>query len=230
MNIYLNNILFVYYPYVAVAVFLLGSFLRLKHLPYGWRAGSTQIMEKKGLKFFIGSNFFHIGIIVILAGHFVGLLTPHAFYSPFIMARAKEVMAMTVGGIAGIICLIGLLILIQRRMLNPRLIANTSFGDMAILFLLLVQLLLGLATIPVSMHDDASATSMVSLSNWLQHLVIFSSDTGSYIINENWIYKAHVLVGFTIFLVFPFSRLVHIWSVPVGYVTRKGHQIMRKNI
>jgi nitrate reductase gamma subunit len=90
-----------------------------------------------------------------------------------------------------------------------------------------VQLLLGLLTIPFSaQHLDGS--SMIALANWAQHLLTFQGDAAGFVAGEAWVFKLHIFLGLTIFLVFPFTRLVHIWSVPVQYLTRSGYQIVRK--
>jgi nitrate reductase gamma subunit len=134
---------------------------------------------------------------------------------------------MTAGGIFGVTCLIGMILLIRRRLSDPRIRATSEFTDLPILLLLFVQLLLGLLTIPFSaQHLDGS--SMIALANWAQHLLTFQGDAAGFVAGEAWVFKLHIFLGLTIFLVFPFTRLVHIWSVPVQYLTRSGYQIVRK--
>ena len=133
---------------------------------------------------------------------------------------------MGAGGVFGVVCFVGLTLLIYRRLSDPRIRATSSVMDIVILLLLYAQLILGLATIFVSaQHLDGS--EMLLLSGWAQHLVTLRPDAAFLIAEVPLIYKLHILLGLTIFLVFPFSRLVHIWSVPVSYVGRR-YQIMRR--
>ena len=222
----LNQFLFCYYPYIALSVFILGSILRYDRDQYSWKADSSQLLEGKKLR--LGSNLFHVGILFLFFGHLVGLLTPHAIYSPFISAEAKQKLAMTAGGIFGTICFVGLSILIWRRISNDRVRATSRFSDFLVLALLYIQLILGLASIPVSAsHPDGS--SMMALANWAQHIVTFQPDAASFILEEHLIFKLHIFFGATIILVFPFTRLVHVWSVPIKYLKRSGYQIVRKS-
>jgi nitrate reductase gamma subunit len=225
MNGYLNQFFFGIYPYIALTVFFVGSLLRYDRDQYTWKASSSQLLRKKDM--LLGSNLFHIGMIALFFGHLFGLLTPHAAYAAFITAGQKQLLAMTAGGIFGVVCLAGMVLLIRRRMFDPRIRATSQFADLPILLILFVQLLLGLATIPFSaMHPDGS--SMLALAHWAQHLLTFQGDAASYVADEAFIFKAHLFLGMTIFLLFPFTRLVHAWSVPIQYLARSGYQVVRR--
>ena len=221
----LNFIIFALYPYVALAICIIGCWIRFDREQYTWRAGSSQLMRSKGMV--VASNCFHIGIIFILAGHFVGLLTPESIYHHFISTPTKQLAAMVSGGIFGIICFIGLTILIYRRLTDPRIFATSSFSDIGILILLYIQLLLGLATIVVSTgHMDGSV--MVMLANWAQSIVTLQASEAALAISPvHLIYKLHVFFGVSIILVFPFTRLTHIISAPIWYLGRR-YQIVRQ--
>lgn len=222
---YLNMLLFAIYPFVALTVFLLGSLIRYDRDQYTWRSGSSQLLEHKQLR--IGSYLFHIGVIAILMGHFVGLLTPKAVWHFLgIEASTKQLMAMGIGGFFGVICFIGLTILIKRRLTNPRVRATTSKMDLAILLMLYAQLILGLTSIVVSAgHMDGA--EMLKLMDWAQSIVTLdAAGAAAAISNVNIIYKLHILLGMTLFLLFPFSRLVHVWSVPVQYF-RRNYLVVR---
>jgi nitrate reductase gamma subunit len=183
------------------------------------------LLSKKDMR--LGSNLFHIGIIALFFGHLMGLLTPHWAYHFMMSAGTKQVVAMTAGGIFGLTCLVGMILLIRRRMLDARIKATSQATDLPILLILFVQLVLGLLTIPFSaQHMDGS--SMLALASWAQHLVTFQGDAATFVIGEAFIFKIHLVLGLTIFLVFPFTRLVHVWSVPIQYLTRSGYQIVRK--
>jgi nitrate reductase gamma subunit len=224
MSDYLHLIAFGIYPYVCLSVFLLGSLVRFDREQYTWRSGSSQMLRARQLRW--GSNLFHIGILFLFLGHFVGMLTPHAVYEHFIGAGAKQLLAMVSGGIAGVICFVGLSMLLHRRLSDARIRATSSAMDIAILVILWVQLVLGLATIPFSAgHLDGSV--MMVLSEWAQRIVTFRGGAADLIRDVDWVFKVHMFLGLTIFLIFPFSRLVHIWSAPVWYVFRP-YQVVRK--
>ncbi|HET9189858.1 MAG: respiratory nitrate reductase subunit gamma [Deltaproteobacteria bacterium] len=221
---YVDFLGFQIYPYIALAVFLIGSWARFDRAMYTWRTGSSQLLSSRGMR--IGSNLFHVGILVVLAGHVVGLLTPHFVYEIFITAHQKQILAMVVGGVFGAICLVGLLILLARRLFNPRVRATGTFGDTLILVLLLAQLLLGLYTIVLSSHHmDGSV--MIVLAEWAQHIVTFRGGAADFVAGVDWVYKAHIFLGMTLFLLTPFTRLIHIWSIPVSYLWRP-YQVVRR--
>ena len=222
---FLNQFFFGYFPYIALGIFVIGSALRYDRDQYSWKADSSQLLSKKGMR--VGSNLFHIGIICLFFGHLFGLLTPESVYHQFMTPGFKQVMAMTAGGIFGTLCLIGLVMLLNRRLTNKRIRATSHPADIMILVVLLVQLILGLITIPYSAkHLDGS--SMIALASWAQHIVTFRSGAAAFIVNEAWVFKLHLFLGMSIFVLFPFTRLVHIWSVPVQYLTRSNYQIVRK--
>lgn len=225
MSLDLNTILFGGYPYLCLGVFLLGSLFRFDREPYTWRSGSSQLLRRKQLMW--GSNLFHVGILVIFGGHFVGLLTPIWIFDALGIAHNfKQELAITVGGLAGLMCLAGIVLLAHRRLTDPRVRANSSFSDTAILLLLLAQLLLGLCTIAISLsHLDGH--EMVKFMNWAQAILTLQPGASSYVADVHPIFKLHMLLGMTIFLVFPFTRLVHVWSAPIWYLGRTGYQVVR---
>jgi nitrate reductase gamma subunit len=222
---YLNHALFGWYPYLCLTVFAVGSLIRFDREQYTWRSGSSQLLRRKQLMW--GSNLFHVGILVIFLGHFVGLLTPIAVYDAIGVSHgAKQMMAIVVGGIAGIACFIGLTLLVHRRLFDARIRKTSSFGDIAILLLLYVQLILGMATIPISLgHLDGG--EMVKFMSWAQGIMTLQPGASAYVADANPIFKLHLFLGMTIFLVFPFTRLVHVWSAPVWYLGRRGYQVVR---
>jgi nitrate reductase gamma subunit len=176
-----------------------------------------------------GSNLFHVGILVIFFGHFVGLLTPiRVFDAVGISHTAKQWMAIVIGGVAGLACLVGITLLTHRRLFDPRIRATSSFGDIAILLILFAQLLLGLATIPISLgHLDGH--EMVKFMNWAQGILLLRPDSWTLVADAHPIFKAHLFLGMTIFLLFPFTRLVHVFSAPIWYLGRRGYQIVRSS-
>ncbi|PHS42415.1 MAG: respiratory nitrate reductase subunit gamma [Robiginitomaculum sp.] len=225
MSEFLNTFFFGIFPYLAIGTMIIGSILRYDRDPYSWKADSSQLMSRKGLR--LGSNLFHVGIILLFFGHLVGLLTPHWAYEPFMTSGQKQLIAMVAGGFFGSMMFVGTVILIVRRFGNPRVSATSSFWDKAILLLLFAQLILGLLTIPQSAkHMDGS--SMIELAAWAQKIVTFRGGAAEHILAQNIIFKLHIVLGLTIFLVLPFTRLVHIFSAPIKYLFRTGYQIVRR--
>lgn len=221
----LNHFFFGIYPYLAVMVFVVGCFIRYEREQYTWHASSSLLLDKSR-SFMIGNNLFHWGILLLFAGHFVGLLTPHAVYEPFISAPTKQLLAMIAGGIFGSICFIGMTLLVFRRLFNPRVRKTSRVSDILILLLLYVQLMLGLISIGVSAHH-LDGGSMMVLASWAQHIITFQAGAATDLMGESIIFKAHIVLGLTLFVVFPFTRLVHVLSAPMQYLWRTGYQIVR---
>ncbi|ARU96022.1 respiratory nitrate reductase subunit gamma [Tatumella citrea] len=220
---WLNTFLFDLYPYLCGTVFLVGSWLRYDYGQYSWRAASSQMLDKEGMT--LASNLFHIGILGILFGHLFGLLTPHWVYEPFLSIAAKQKLAMLAGGVCGIMTLTGGGMLLKRRLYNPRIRATSTRADILILSLLLIQACLGLITILFSaQHMDGH--EMMKLVGWAQSVVTFRGNAAASLQGVDFIYRIHLVLGMTLFLLFPFTRLVHIWSAPVEYLTRR-YQLVR---
>ncbi|PLW70745.1 respiratory nitrate reductase subunit gamma [Pseudohalioglobus lutimaris] len=223
----LNYLLFGVYPYIAVTIMIVGSWARYDREQYTWKTGSSQLLNDKGMR--LGSNLFHIGVLFIIFGHFFGLLTPEWLYHYAISTPQKQLLAMVSGGFFGMLAFIGLTILLKRRFTDPRIRKSSNPSDLLVLVLLYAQLILGLISIGVSAgHMDGSV--MVMLANWAQSIVTLQpAAAAEYIASVNIIYKLHVFLGVTLFVVFPFTRLVHIASgiaAPVKYLTR-NYQIVR---
>lgn len=225
---FLNTLLFEYYVYVAGTVFLLGSLVRFDMSQYTWKTNSSQLLDNSA-KFRFGSVLFHAGVIFLFFGHLAGLLMPHWLY-PYLglTPGSKQIMAMVTGGIAGLAALIGGTLLLHRRLTHPRVRAQSTRMDTFVLLLLYVQLVLGMLTIVVS-YDHLDGSVMIVLSDWAQHVLTFRGGA-EYIADVHWIYKLHLFLGVTTFLVFPFTRLVHIWSIPATYVARQFQIVRRRHL
>ncbi|MEO5670336.1 MAG: respiratory nitrate reductase subunit gamma [Ramlibacter sp.] len=221
----LNQVLFGYYPYICLTVFLLGSLIRFDRDQYTWKSDSSQLLRAGQLRW--GSNLFHVGILFLFFGHAAGLLTPHFMYEPFIAAGQKQLMAMISGGLFGLLGFIGVTILLHRRLTDPRIRINSKPSDIALLVLLWLQFALGLATVPLSaQHLDGGM--MMKLAEWAQRVVTFRAGGVELLADASWVFKAHMFLGMTLFLVFPFTRLVHVWSgfATVAYLVRP-YQVVR---
>lgn len=215
---YIHSFFFDIYPYIAVTIFLLGSWVRYDYGQYTWRAGSSQLLDNSNMR--LASGLFHIGILGIIFGHFFGLLTPHWIYESFLSLQAKQLIAMFAGGVFGAMTLYGGYLLLKRRLTNVRVRATSSTADILILVLLVSQAALGLLTIPFSaFHLDGSV--MMKLVSWAQDVVTFQTGASKNLEGVSFIYKIHMILGMTLFVVFPFCRLVHVWSIPLEYLTRR---------
>lgn len=225
MEDFIHHLLYGIYPYIALAILAIGSIIRFDREPYTWRSGSSQLLRRKQLM--VGSVLFHVGVLFIFVGHLVGLLTPIALFDALgISHGAKQLLAIVAGGIAGVAAIIGATLLIHRRFFDPRVRAASNFSDNMIILILWVQLALGLATIPLSAgHLDGH--EMVKFMNWAQGIFTFQGDAASYIVDVHIIFKLHLFLGLTIFVLFPFTRLVHMLSAPVRYLWRGGYQVVR---
>ncbi|MGC9368899.1 MAG: respiratory nitrate reductase subunit gamma [Paracoccaceae bacterium] len=221
----MHNFLFGIYPYIALSVAILGSIARYERDPFTWKSSSSQLLRRKQL--IVGSVLFHVGVLIIFFGHLVGLLTPiWVFDAMGISHGAKQLLAVVAGGIAGVMALVGGGMLFHRRWTDPRIRKTSSLADIGILAMLLAQLVLGVGTIFISLqHLDGH--EMTKFMSWAQGIWTFDGQAASYIADVHWLFKMHLFLGLTIFLVFPFTRLVHMLSVPLRYFTRPGYQIVR---
>lgn len=223
---YLDTLLFGVYPYLAGTIFLIGSLIRFDRDQFTWKAHSSQMLSNKNMR--LASNLFHVGIILLFFGHFFGMLTPpEILHALGVSAGAKQVLAAVAGSIFGLMCFVGLTMLVKRRLTDPRIRATSSKMDIFILLLLYVQLILGLLTVPLSlMHLDGH--NMLLLMQWARNVVTLDPMEAVAAIGPiGFLFKLHMVLGMTVFLVFPFSRLVHIWSAPVTYPARP-YQVVRQ--
>lgn len=222
---YIDQFLFGLYPYICLTVFLLGSLIRFDRDQYTWKSDSSQLLKAGQLR--LGSNLFHVGVLFLFFGHSVGMLTPHFVYEPFMTAGAKQLLAMVSGGLFGLLGFLGVTLLLHRRLSEPRIRLNSKTSDIVLLLLLWLQFALGLATIPLSaQHLDGSM--MMKLAEWAQRIVTFRGGAVELLAEASWVFKAHMTLGMSIFLVFPFTRLVHVWSgfATVAYLARP-YQVVR---
>jgi nitrate reductase gamma subunit len=226
---YLNNFFFTVYPYICLSVFFMGSLARFDRDQYTWKSDSSQMLRTGTLRW--GSNLFHVGILFLFFGHLVGQLTPHWMYEPFISAPQKQLLAIVSGGLAGLICFVGLTLLLHRRIFDPRIRLTSHRTDLAILVILWLQLCLGLITLPLSFEHRQDAHAMLVLASYLQGIATLQPDASGLAVIA-WPFKVHMLLGMTIFLLFPFSRLVHVWSglATVAYLLRPPQLVRSRRL
>ena len=220
-----HGFLFQVYPYVCLTVFLAGSLIRFDQNQYSWKSDSSQMLRAGTLRW--GSNLFHAGILFLFFGHLVGLFTPHSVYGPFMSAATKQMLAIVLGGVAGLVCFVGLSLLLYRRVFDARIRFTSHPTDIAVLVILWVQLSVGLITLPFSWyHRDGSI--MLILADWAQRIVTLRPVDSAVLATLPWPILFHLVLGMTIFLLFPFSRLVHVWSgfASVSFLFRP-YQVVR---
>lgn len=222
---WLQIFLFGVYPYIALTIAIIGTWVRFDLSQYSWKSGSTQMLRSKNMR--LASNLFHVGIIVVLLGHLFGMLTPHFLYDRFISAGHKQILAVVVGGIAGVFCWFGLVMLLWRRFTDDRISHTSSFSDKLVLVLLFIQLNLGLISIFTSVkHLDGY--TMMNLAGWAQDITILRPwQAAARIEQTDLIYQLHMALGITLIAIFPFTRLIHIISAPIWYFGRR-YQIVRE--
>lgn len=226
MHEFINQLAFGWYPYLAVIVLIVGSVLRFDADQYSWRSQSSQFLRRRQMIW--GSNLMHIGIIVLFFGHLVGLMTPVTLINALGIGHStKQIAAMVVGGIAGVAALIGATLLLHRRLFDPRVRQSSMIGDILVLVLLWVQLILGVST-TFWTAQHLSGEEMVRFMGWAQGLATFRVGAAELIAETALVYKLHIILGLTLFLITPFTRLVHIWSAPIWFLFRPGYQIVRK--
>jgi len=225
MTEFINQLAFGWYPYLAVTVLVVGSILRFDANQYSWRSQSSQFLRRKQMV--LGSNLFHLGILVLLAGHFVGLLTPiNVFDAVGISHGFKQTAALVVGGIAGVLAFVGCSLLLHRRLFDARIRLSSSLGDILVLVLIWLQLVLGIATTYWTLQY-LDGSEMVRFMGWANGILTLDPTAPQQIKNVALVYKLHIILGLTLFLITPFTRLVHIWSAPVWFLLRPGYQIVR---
>jgi nitrate reductase gamma subunit len=222
----LHNFIYGVYPYIALSVFLFGSLVRFDREQYTWKSDSSQLLSKANMR--VASNLFHIGILAIFGGHAVGLLTPHSWFTGLgVSDMAHQMVAIWAGTIFGLLALTGGAMLWLRRMFNRRVSATSRGTDKFILTWLLLTLILGLCTIPVSIGHagEGNPGVMIALAEWVQSIVYLHPNP-ALLAEVDTVFKVHLFFGMTVFLVFPFTRMVHVWSAPFGYLGRP-YQIVR---
>ncbi|MGE3976226.1 MAG: respiratory nitrate reductase subunit gamma [Nitrospira sp.] len=224
----LHEFFFQIYPYIAGSLFLLGSVLRFERGQYTWTSDSSELLRRGTLR--LGSNLFHVGVLFLFLGHFIGLLMPEVFGMLGIGLQGHQLVAMISGGLFGFACLIGLLMLIHRRVMEPRIRATTRVMDMVVLVWILITLSFGLGTLYFS-AQELSGGNLTPLAQWARHIVTFHGGAASFVTEVPLVYQVHMVLGMTLFALIPFSRLVHIWSgfALVVYLLRP-YQVVRPGL
>ena len=222
----LNQFVWVIYPYLCLAIFVIGHIARYKYDQFSWTAKSSEMIEKKQLKW--GSLLFHLGIIPVFFGHVVGLLIPANWLEAIgVNNHIYHIGAVYIGSVFGIITLIGMLLLTLRRLSIKNVRRLSSFSDIFVNLVLLIILIMGCYSTLVTNAIQPEFDYRQTIAIRFRHLFMFSPNA-DLMLNVPWSFKLHILLGFTVFACWPFTRLVHVWSVPLSYMNRR-YIVYRKN-
>lgn len=215
---YFQQFLWVIYPYLMLSLFIVGHLYRYATDQYGWSAQSSGFLERGSLRW--GSNLFHWGIILALFGHFSGLFLPKTAMESFgIHEELYHIGTIYVGGLAGTSALLGIGLLLYRRTTLPRIRITSRASDIPVLVLLFIVIILGIGvTLGYNLYGG-DFDYRETISPWLRGLLTLSPNTG-FMFNVPLFFQLHVLAVFTLFGIWPFTRLVHVWSLPVSYLHR----------
>lgn len=220
------KLFFAVYPYICATVFVVGCWIRYDHEQYTWKTDSSMLLDRSNM--ILASNFFHIGILSIFMGHFAGLALPHALWQGLgVSDMNHQWIAILAGSVFGTMCLIGGSILLMRRLFNQRIRAATRFMDIFVLAWIMATLLLGLSTLPVSIGhaNHGSPDVMLALADYIKSILLLNPQP-ELLENVEPVFRAHMFMGMTLFLLTPFTRLVHVLTAPFSYLGR-SYQIVR---
>ena len=213
----LDTFLWVVFPYVCLTVFVVGHLWRYRYDKFGWTTRSSQLYESRLLR--LGSPMFHFGILFVLGGHIMGLGVPSALTELVgISEDAYHLMAVSVGAVAGICTVVGMAILIYRRRTVGPVFSATTRMDKTMYVFLATVIVLGLVnTVIANIFGHYDYREGVSV--WFRGIFRFSLHP-ELMAAAPIGFKLHALAAFSLFALWPFTRLVHVFSAPVGYLTR----------
>lgn len=223
MEHYFNNFLFTYFPHISITVFWFGLITRIVMVNKSIKATSTQLLTDKNIR--LGSNMFHIGIIAVFLGHFT-LFIPEELYHLFMTTETKRIVALSLGSFFGLMAFAGMLILAVRRGTDERMIRTSSFHDYFIILLLIAEAGLGLYSVLTTATSTVENYSALGI--WAQKIITFQPDTGAVIAGHSIVYKIHIFIGLLIFMIFPYTKLMHMLVFPLVYFFRRGYQLVRR--
>ena len=221
----MNTFLWVVLPYIAGAVFVVAHLWRWRYDQLGWTTSSSQLLEQRWLR--IGSPLFHIGLLGVIGGHVIGILVPaRATRAIGVSDHLYHVFSLAAGGFFGLLALGGIVILTLRRLLVARVRRTGSGVDITVDLALLVVILLGMGETIAYQLGVGEYIYRETVSVWFRGLFTFQPHA-ALMSAAPWIYQAHALAALLLFALWPFSRLVHVWTAPVQFVVRRAHILYR---
>jgi len=211
-------LLWVVLPYLTIAVFVLGHVWRYRYDKFGWTTRSSQLYETRLLR--IGSPLFHFGVLVVLLGHVGGLLIPETWTAAVgITEHTYHVIAVVLGTIAGFCTLVGLAILIYRRRTVGPVFSATTRNDKFMYVFLTGVIVLGLAATVQANILEGGYNYRETVSPWFRSVFLLQPDP-RLMTGVPPLFQLHALSALSLFVIWPFTRLVHMLTAPVGYLTR----------
>ncbi|MFU1798114.1 respiratory nitrate reductase subunit gamma [Paenibacillus azoreducens] len=215
----IDQFLWVIFPYMCMVVFIVGHIYRYRTDQFHWTAKSSEFIEKKRLK--AGSLMFHLGIIPVIGGHAAGLAIPQSWMETLgVSDHMYHIGAVYIGGFFGFLTLGGMILLTSRRFTIKNVRQLSSASDMIVNVLLLFIVIMGMYSTLVTNVAQPDFNYRETISVWFRNLFLLRPDA-SLMLNVPLSFKIHILAGFGIFALWPFTRLVHVWSVPLNYVGRR---------
>ncbi|MEC1752515.1 respiratory nitrate reductase subunit gamma [Bacillus mojavensis] len=213
-------------PYIVLTIFIVGHIYRYQHDQFGWTAKSSELLEKKKLA--AGSILFHWGMLCVIGGHLMGILIPEALYTSIgISEHVYHKMAIGAGLPAGVAACTGLFILTYRRLFDKRIRKTSSPSDILMLILLLFMMLTGVAATFLNI-DSRGFDYRTTIGPWFREIFLFRPDASLMESVPLW-FKLHIMIGYIVFILWPFTRLVHVFSLPLKYLTR-SYVVYRKRL
>ena len=215
------ELLWVILPYLAIATFVVGHVWRWRRDQFTWTTRSSQLLESRWLK--IGGPLFHLGLLMVIGGHVLGILVPESVTEWLgVSEDMYHVISVVMGTLAGVVMISGLTILIVRRLTNSRVAATTRGWDVAVMVLLVVMAATGMWNTSVENLIEGGYNYRETVSPWFRGL--FLLDPNPELMTEAGIplsYQLHAVGGWVLIMIWPFTRLVHAWCVPVTYLRRR---------
>lgn len=212
-------LLWVILPYVTIATLAVGAWWRYRYDRFGWTTRSSQLYESRLLR--IGSPLFHFGILVVVVGHVIGLVIPQSWTDALGLSQhAYHIQAITLGSVAGFCTLAGVTLLIYRRRRNGPVFAATTRNDKSMYVVLVLAILAGLATTLIGsgvVGEEHNYRQTVSI--WFRSIFVLQPE-GELMSQAPLSFRIHALIGMVLFAIWPFTRLVHAFSAPIGYLFR----------
>ncbi|PPK66632.1 respiratory nitrate reductase subunit gamma [Actinokineospora auranticolor] len=214
----LGTLLWVAVPYAAIATFVVGHVWRYRYDKFGWTTRSSQLYENRLLR--LGSPLFHFGILLVAVGHVGGLLIPRNWTETLgVSDHLYHAVAVSLGVLAGVCTLAGAAILIYRRRTVGPVFSATTRNDKVMYVLLIATILLGLGTTVLGNLTDSPHDYRQTVSPWFRSIFTLHPDPALMVVAPLG-FRLHALAAWSLFAFWPFSRLVHVFSLPIGYLTR----------
>ncbi|NBI30076.1 respiratory nitrate reductase subunit gamma [Chengkuizengella marina] len=221
----LDQFLWLIFPYLMLTIFVVGHIYRYNTDQFGWSAKSSEFLEKRFLRW--GSLLFHWGIIFVFFGHVAGVLVPKGFYEQIgVTEEMYHFGAVWFGGAAGIMVVVGGFLLTLRRVSIKRIYKNSSMSDFIALIMLGVVVLLGFTNTIGYTATGGTFDYRENIGPWFRGILSFRP-LPELMISAPLGFKLHILSAFVLFAMWPFTRLVHIWSIPLTYLKRR-YVVFRK--